>query len=374
MTLTPRRQRVRHPRQRQEPDVEPHARLGGGAGDVRLRARARRSRSPACWSAASAWASRCARRSICCRRTRRWSSPSWCPPSSSGTAARSGRWPDTRSKDGAWSGRGRRRRARRCARARPVRRRAARRGQRPGRVHRVAQRRPLRRRGLAAARAALKGGGVLAVWSAREDRKFEQRLRYGGFTVEVQRVRGAPEEGRAAAHDLPRHPCRLTVSETNAGGGCWPEQVMPSPSRTPPRSCAPPGARAEDRMWPMLVDARACRTTNDRSRRRPAVALVRAVARRNEHQAHVAIAADDDALYRWFLLYEAQGAEAGVRVIRSFVSSRTPSAGSRSCRPPASWPDVDPAITLRGTRVPILSPFPHAPARAQALSNGVITT
>src|SRR6266404_1615615 len=33
-------------------------------------------------------------------------------------------------------------------------------------------------RGLAAARAALKIGGVLAVWSARDDRKFEQRLRY----------------------------------------------------------------------------------------------------------------------------------------------------------------------------------------------------
>src|SRR6266566_626008 len=31
-------------------------------------------------------------------------------------------------------------------------------------------------KGLAAARAALKTGGVLAVWSAREDRKFEQRL------------------------------------------------------------------------------------------------------------------------------------------------------------------------------------------------------
>jgi spermidine synthase len=45
-------------------------------------------------------------------------------------------------------------------------------------------------RGLAAARAALKMGGVLAVWSAREDRKFEQRLRYGGFGVQVERVRG----------------------------------------------------------------------------------------------------------------------------------------------------------------------------------------
>jgi spermidine synthase len=50
-------------------------------------------------------------------------------------------------------------------------------------------------RGLAAARAALKPGGVLAVWSAWEDRKFEQRLRYGGFTVEVQRVRARLHKG-----------------------------------------------------------------------------------------------------------------------------------------------------------------------------------
>jgi spermidine synthase len=50
-------------------------------------------------------------------------------------------------------------------------------------------------RGLAAARAALKMGGVLAVWSAREDRKFEQRLRYGGFAVAVERVRGRLKKG-----------------------------------------------------------------------------------------------------------------------------------------------------------------------------------
>ena len=50
-------------------------------------------------------------------------------------------------------------------------------------------------RGLAAARAALKIGGVLAVWSAREDRRFEQRLRYGGFTVTVERVRGRLKKG-----------------------------------------------------------------------------------------------------------------------------------------------------------------------------------
>ena len=50
-------------------------------------------------------------------------------------------------------------------------------------------------RGLAAARAALKEGGVLAVWSARDDRKFEQRLRYGGFTVQVERIRGRLKKG-----------------------------------------------------------------------------------------------------------------------------------------------------------------------------------
>ena len=50
-------------------------------------------------------------------------------------------------------------------------------------------------RGLAAIRAALKAGGVLAVWSAWEDRKFEQRLRYAAFTVEVERVRGRLKRG-----------------------------------------------------------------------------------------------------------------------------------------------------------------------------------
>jgi spermidine synthase len=50
-------------------------------------------------------------------------------------------------------------------------------------------------RGIAAAFAALKMDGVLAVWSAREDRKFEQRLRHGRFVVEVEHVRGRLKNG-----------------------------------------------------------------------------------------------------------------------------------------------------------------------------------
>ncbi|MEO7156824.1 MAG: hypothetical protein ABI039_04635 [Vicinamibacterales bacterium] len=49
--------------------------------------------------------------------------------------------------------------------------------------------------GIAAARKALRPGGTLAVWSAWEDRKFEQRLKYGGFTVTVARVRARLKAG-----------------------------------------------------------------------------------------------------------------------------------------------------------------------------------
>ena len=49
--------------------------------------------------------------------------------------------------------------------------------------------------GIAAALGALKRGGVLAVWSAREDKKFEKRLRHGGFAVQVERVRGRSKSG-----------------------------------------------------------------------------------------------------------------------------------------------------------------------------------
>jgi spermidine synthase len=50
-------------------------------------------------------------------------------------------------------------------------------------------------RGIAAAHAALKTAGVLAVWAAQDDRKFEQRLRDGGFEVQVQRLHGRLKKG-----------------------------------------------------------------------------------------------------------------------------------------------------------------------------------
>jgi spermidine synthase len=49
--------------------------------------------------------------------------------------------------------------------------------------------------GIAVAVDSLKRDGVLAVWSAREDRKFEKRLRHGGFGVQVQHVRGRSKNG-----------------------------------------------------------------------------------------------------------------------------------------------------------------------------------
>jgi spermidine synthase len=50
-------------------------------------------------------------------------------------------------------------------------------------------------RGIAAARAALKTEGILAVWAAQDDRKFEQRLRDGRFDVQVLRPRGRLKKG-----------------------------------------------------------------------------------------------------------------------------------------------------------------------------------
>jgi spermidine synthase len=50
-------------------------------------------------------------------------------------------------------------------------------------------------RGLGAARAALRPGGVLAVWSQGPDKAFAQRFEKAGFAVEDKRVRAAGAHG-----------------------------------------------------------------------------------------------------------------------------------------------------------------------------------
>ncbi len=49
--------------------------------------------------------------------------------------------------------------------------------------------------GLVMIRAALRPGGVLAVWSAWDDRKFEHRLKHHGYTVETIHVRARLHKG-----------------------------------------------------------------------------------------------------------------------------------------------------------------------------------
>ncbi|WP_425145808.1 hypothetical protein [Deinococcus sp.] len=59
--------------------------------------------------------------------------------------------------------------------------------------------------GLAAARRALRPGGVLAVWSATREEAFTRRLTAAGYAVQVQTVRartGADGRGRGARHTI----------------------------------------------------------------------------------------------------------------------------------------------------------------------------
>jgi spermidine synthase len=55
--------------------------------------------------------------------------------------------------------------------------------------------------GLARARAALKAGGILAIWSATPDDAFTARLHDSGFAVEEVKVR-ASRSGRGARHHI----------------------------------------------------------------------------------------------------------------------------------------------------------------------------
>lgn len=56
-------------------------------------------------------------------------------------------------------------------------------------------------RGLASARAALRPGGVLAVWSAGPDPAFTRRLQQAGFAVAEERVRARPN-GKGPTHTI----------------------------------------------------------------------------------------------------------------------------------------------------------------------------
>jgi spermidine synthase len=63
-------------------------------------------------------------------------------------------------------------------------------------------------RGIALARSSLRPGGVLAVWSAGDDRRFEQRLRAAGFRVQRERASSRLKKG-------PRHTIIISSSRAN---------------------------------------------------------------------------------------------------------------------------------------------------------------
>ena len=65
--------------------------------------------------------------------------------------------------------------------------------------------------GVASACAALRSGGVLAVWSAWDDRKFEHRLRFHGLEARTEHVRARLKKGGA------RHV--IFVGRKSGGGG-----------------------------------------------------------------------------------------------------------------------------------------------------------
>jgi len=77
-------------------------------------------------------------------------------------------------------------------------------------------------------------------------------------------------------------------------------------------------APLELRMSPLIFDARSCTTTMTAADVDKAVEVVRQVSEQRQQRAHVALVADNDQLYGWFLDYETRCAAIGVRIIRVF--------------------------------------------------------
>jgi len=94
--------------------------------------------------------------------------------------------------------------------------------------------------GLRAACAALRPGGVLAVWSARPDLKFSQRLRKAGFGVDEVKVRANGSRG-GARHVIwiatrAEGQRRLTPRPRAAGASGRAGSPAPGPRRSSPAS------------------------------------------------------------------------------------------------------------------------------------------
>lgn len=97
------------------------------------------------------------------------------------------------------------------------------------------------RRGLGLARSALRPGGYLAVWSATDDRRFQNRLQSCGFAVTLRRV-------RAGAHGAsPRHTIYLGRKVQDAAVQATAEPARAdrrSDTRSPARSSVRSGTRS----------------------------------------------------------------------------------------------------------------------------------
>jgi alkanesulfonate monooxygenase SsuD/methylene tetrahydromethanopterin reductase-like flavin-dependent oxidoreductase (luciferase family) len=77
-------------------------------------------------------------------------------------------------------------------------------------------------------------------------------------------------------------------------------------------------ATVEQRMVPMLFDARESSGSLTDVEVDRAVAAVQAAVRRDGSRGHLAIVADDDDVYETLLRYETRCADIGVRIIRVF--------------------------------------------------------